>query len=152
MVFHTHGAENDSKYRDVAPLNTDVFETRTVTGRRMHLLLARFDLNQSIGKPLFLHTWELWTKRYRRKFCKGTSNFRLPFVSQKRLFLTSLMFIHPHESCHRFGPFTQQLNFEEEFLLRRHCLQAYAFMLLTRQYININVYQLIHSEDRLRKP
>ena len=58
MVFLTlkvilHGAENDSKYRDVAPLNTDVFETRTVTGRRMHLLLARFDRNQSIEKPLF---------------------------------------------------------------------------------------------------
>ena len=33
--------------------STDVFETRTGAGRRMQLLLARFDLNQSVGKLYF---------------------------------------------------------------------------------------------------
>ena len=34
-------------------LSTNVFETRTVTGRRRQLLLTHFDLNQLAGMPLF---------------------------------------------------------------------------------------------------
>ena len=32
---------------------TDVFETRTATGRRMQALLVGSDLNRSVRKPLF---------------------------------------------------------------------------------------------------
>ena len=39
----------------IGNLSTDVFETprRTATGRQMQMLLAHFDLNQSVGKSLF---------------------------------------------------------------------------------------------------
>ena len=36
-------------------LSTDVFETRTATGRRKQMPLACSDLNQSVGKPFFSH-------------------------------------------------------------------------------------------------
>ena len=36
-------------------LSTDVFETRTATGRRKQMLLACSDLSQSVGNPFFLH-------------------------------------------------------------------------------------------------
>ena len=39
----------------IESINTDVSETRTTTGRRIQLLLAHFDLNQSVGKPLLRH-------------------------------------------------------------------------------------------------
>ena len=42
-----------SKLIILGTLSTDVFETRTATGRRMQLLLVRLYLNQSVGKPLF---------------------------------------------------------------------------------------------------
>ena len=41
--------------RDLGNLSTDVFETRTATGRRKQMLLACSDLSQSVGKPFFLH-------------------------------------------------------------------------------------------------
>ena len=34
-------------------LSTDVFETRTATGRRKQMPLACSDLNQSVGKAFF---------------------------------------------------------------------------------------------------
>ena len=37
----------------IGSLSTDDFETRTVTVRRKQLFLARFNLNQSTGNPLF---------------------------------------------------------------------------------------------------
>ena len=40
---------------EIESLSKDVFETRTAAGRRMQLLWARSDLNQSVGKPLFKH-------------------------------------------------------------------------------------------------
>ena len=42
-------------YGNLENLSTDVYETQTVTGRRRQKLLARFDHNQSIGKPVFYH-------------------------------------------------------------------------------------------------
>ena len=43
-------------YLILESLSTDVFEMWMATGRRMQLLLAHFDFNQSVGKPWFKHS------------------------------------------------------------------------------------------------